>query len=138
MRDQFTDCSKRAKWLHHWIHLSLAADVPWWHTFLEAWNCRSMIRCKCFCQTSSPDSAIFPAASGAWGCGVFWLHYWLQWQWNQMWLTQQVAAKESVAILLWHVLSEATSGSRHVSQFWLSASSRGCPDQQTAGGQSRL
>ncbi len=90
--------SMKAKRLDHWLYLSaeFRADVGWWQAFLQAWNHRSMMQLS---GRRSPEVVFASGASGGWGCGAVWEAEWLQWQWEDDWVQQQIAVKELVLIV---------------------------------------
>ena len=94
------DRAKTARRLNHWVHLTAEfhSDLAWWRTFLDYWNGCSMMQVHCGNQT--PDIVVATDASGAWGCGAQWGNEWLQCQWVSSWVSESIAAKEFLPIVL--------------------------------------
>ena len=69
--------------------------MSWWQAFLQIWNHRGTVG-----RFSTPHLIICSDASRSWGCGAIWGDCWLQWQWCCPWVTQQIAVKELVPIVL--------------------------------------
>lgn len=94
------ETAKSARRLSHWVLLNkeFQSDLEWWRTFLNYWNGRSMMEIHSTPQ--SPDVTIFTDASGSWGCGASWGNEWLQCQWSEAWLPENIAAKELLPIVL--------------------------------------
>ena len=86
--------------MNHWVHLTAEfhSDLAWWRTFLDYWNGCSMMQVHCGNQT--PDIVVATDASGAWGCGALWGNEWLQCQWVSSWVSESIAAKEFLPIVL--------------------------------------
>ena len=90
----------RAKTARRLVHLTAEfhSDLAWWRTFLDYWNGCSMMQVHCGNQT--PDIVVATDASGAWGCGAQWGNEWLQCQWVSSWVSESIAAKEFLPIVL--------------------------------------
>ena len=86
---------------HHHIRLNHAfrSDLMWWHTFLEAWNGKAMMRTQ---DQWSPAVEVFTDASGEVGCGALWGTHWLQLKWANMpnWINTPITQKEVLPAVL--------------------------------------
>ena len=93
------ELAAKANRLDHWIHLSteFRADLGWWQAFLPKWNRRCMMRV--IDKSGPPDIVLFSDASGSWCCGAIWGNHWLQWEWEDLWVYQQITVKELAPIV---------------------------------------
>ena len=86
---------------YHHIRLSNAfrSDLRWWHTFLNAWNGKAMMRAQ---NQWSPAVKVFTDASGEVGCGALWGSHWLQLKWADMatWKDIPITQKEVLPAVL--------------------------------------
>ena len=86
---------------HHHIRLNHAfrLDLMRWHTFLEAWNGKAMMRTQ---DQWSPAVEVFTDASGEVGCGALWGTHWLQLKWANMpnWRNTPITQKEVLPAVL--------------------------------------
>ena len=79
------------------LNTSFRSDLMWWHTFLESWNGVSMMRDG---LQASPDHHVTTDASGSFGCGAWWGHWWLQYKWPEGLESWSIAIKELVPIIM--------------------------------------
>ena len=90
------DAASTVSPLDHHVHLSAAAraDLCWWNAFLPYWNGASMM---------PPELSVFSIlsdASGSWGCGAVFKHWWFQLAWPPAWRGVPISPKEMVPIIV--------------------------------------
>ena len=95
---------------HHHTRLNALAkaDIIWWESFIGPWNGISSL------PKPIPDDYATSDASGSWGCGAYWGAEWLRLQWPQDWLSENIATKEMVPIVIATAIWGKSWQGRHI------------------------